>query len=189
MKVGTRRIEAIDGEALHHLVLVVRDLRLAVVAHPGEEVAREVEAVGRAKELVVRGVERDLDVVAEDLLAAVDVDGVVDHAPDGVAHRRQRAADVQEVVAERRRSERASHRRAGSRRDPRDRRSGHPVRRRARGTARRSRRSTGTASIPTGSSGFVAFMTVSMSHAGKPFAGVLRTVSNVSCVTTMSISW
>ena len=78
-----------DGQHLHHLVLVVRDLRLAVVADACEQVAREVEAVGRAQELVVRGVERDLDVVAEDLLAAVDVDRVVDHAADGVAHRRR----------------------------------------------------------------------------------------------------
>src|SRR5439155_10723366 len=52
-------------QPLHHLVLVVRDLRDVVVADARDEVARELETVERAQELVVRGSERELDVVAE----------------------------------------------------------------------------------------------------------------------------
>ena len=102
MNVGSRMQRRDHGEPLHHVVLVVRDLRLVVVAHAREQVARELEPVERAQELVVRAVERDLDLVREHLGALLDLDDVVDDAPHGVAHRRERAADVQEVVAERR---------------------------------------------------------------------------------------
>src|SRR5215212_5704376 len=41
------------GESLHHLVLCVRDLRLVVVAGAGDELARDVERLRGAQELVV----------------------------------------------------------------------------------------------------------------------------------------
>ena len=100
MNVGRRMSDGDHGQPLHHLVLVVRDLRLLVVAHAREQVARELEPVERAQELVVGAVERDLDVVREDLLALLDLDDVVDDAAHRVAHRRERAPDVQQVVAE-----------------------------------------------------------------------------------------
>ena len=89
-----------DGQRLHHLVLVVGDLCLQVVADTIDQIARELEPVEGAQELVVGAVERDFDIVREDLLAFLDLDDVVDDAPDGVAGRRERAADVQQIVAE-----------------------------------------------------------------------------------------
>ena len=53
MNVGTSRHRGDRGEPLRHLVLVVGDLRLEVVAHAAEQVARGLEALGRAQELVV----------------------------------------------------------------------------------------------------------------------------------------
>src|SRR5262245_51045758 len=41
-----------DGQPLHHLVLFVGDLGLMEVTHPGQEIARQVEAVGCAQQLV-----------------------------------------------------------------------------------------------------------------------------------------
>jgi hypothetical protein len=83
---------------LDDLVLVVRDLRLEVVADAGEQVAGQVEHVARAQELVVGAVEGDLDLVREDLGPALDLDHVVDDAANGVPHRRQRPPDVEQVV-------------------------------------------------------------------------------------------
>ena len=88
-------------QPLHHLVLVVRDLRLVVVAHAGDEVAGELEVVGGAQQLVVGVAEVELDVVREDLVA-LELDPVVDDLADRVARRRERAADVQQVVPQRR---------------------------------------------------------------------------------------
>ena len=62
------------GQPFHDLVLVVRDLRLGVVADAGEQVACEVEPVRRAQELVVGRVEGDLDLVGEDLRPVFDLD-------------------------------------------------------------------------------------------------------------------
>ena len=86
------------GQPLHHLVLVVRDLRLVVVAHARDQVARELE-VGGPEQLVVGVAEVELDVVREDLVAA-ELDPVVDDFPDRVPGGRQRAPDVQHVVAQ-----------------------------------------------------------------------------------------
>ena len=87
-------------QPLHHLVLVVGDLRLVVVARAREQVAREVEPVYGAQQFVVDVGEVELDVAREDLLALADVDPAVDHAPDRVARRRHRAPHVQQVVAQ-----------------------------------------------------------------------------------------
>src|SRR6266545_3863518 len=87
-------------ERLHDLVLVVRDLRLEVVANARDQVARELETVECAQELVQRGVERDLDVMRKDLFAVRHLDDVVDDAADRVARRGERAPDVKQVVAQ-----------------------------------------------------------------------------------------
>jgi hypothetical protein len=100
MKVGTSRRAAMTVRVLDDLVLVVRDLRLEVVADAGEQVAGQVEHVARAQELVVGAVEGDLDLVREDLGPALDLDHVVDDAANGVPHRRQRPPDVEQVVTE-----------------------------------------------------------------------------------------
>ena len=47
-----------------------------VVAHTREQVARQLESVERAHELVVRRTESNLDVMREDLLTVLDVDEV-----------------------------------------------------------------------------------------------------------------
>ena len=88
MKVGRRRIEAITVRRFITSFWSFAIFAWLVVADAGEQVAREVEPVGRAQELVVGGVERDLDVVGEDLRPVLDLDRVVDHAAHGVAHRR-----------------------------------------------------------------------------------------------------
>ena len=51
MNVGRSSTEAMTGEPLHHLVLVVRDLRLLVVADAGDEVAGELEPVRARRSL------------------------------------------------------------------------------------------------------------------------------------------
>jgi hypothetical protein len=73
-----------------------------VVAHARKQVARELEAVEGAHQLVVCRVERDLDVVREDLRALLDVDDAVHDAAHRVTGRRERAPDVQQIVAQRR---------------------------------------------------------------------------------------
>src|SRR5919197_1114579 len=76
-----------DGQHLHHLVLIVRDLRLVVVAHAGQEVAGEVETVHGTEELVVDVREVDLDLAREELLALLHVEAPVDDLVDRVARR------------------------------------------------------------------------------------------------------
>ena len=61
MNVGTSRIDAIAVSRFIDLVLVVGDLRLVVVAHAAEQVARGLEAFRRAQELVVGVGEMELD--------------------------------------------------------------------------------------------------------------------------------
>src|SRR5207253_10378024 len=66
-------------EPLHDLVLVVRDLRLVVVADAPEQVAREFEAVEGAQQLVVGVRDVQLDLAREELAGArVELDPVVD---------------------------------------------------------------------------------------------------------------
>ena len=85
-------------QPLHDLVLVVRDLRLVVVADAGEQVAREVEPVDGAQELVVGVRERDLDLAREQLAAAAT--SMRRSTTRWTASRigRERAADVEQVV-------------------------------------------------------------------------------------------
>ena len=132
------------GELLHDVVLVVRDLSLVVVADRGDRVAREVEAVDRAQELVVHLREVELDLAREDLApedaATLEVGPAVDDPADGVARRPERPADVRSPFAGARRS--ASGVAAGptSRRSPRSPRPRRRPRRAGRGSARRPRR-------------------------------------------------
>src|SRR5205823_1592136 len=71
-------------------------------ARAREEVAREIEAIHGAQQLVVDVCEVELDLARQKLLAFADVDPTVDDAPDRVAGRRDRATDVQQVVPQRR---------------------------------------------------------------------------------------
>src|SRR5262245_35800313 len=90
-------------QPLRHLVLIVRNLVLLVVADGGEEVARELERLTRPKQLVEHSAEATLYLVGEDLalqLSFADVDASVHDAPDGVAGRQEGPPDVQEVMAE-----------------------------------------------------------------------------------------
>ena len=70
MNVGTRSSDGDHREALHHLVLVVRDLSLEVVADPRQRVASGVEPFRRAQQLVERAAEGDLDVAGEELTSS-----------------------------------------------------------------------------------------------------------------------
>src|SRR4051794_35936783 len=85
-----------DGEFLRHLVLVVRDLRLEVVAAACEQVARQVEPVDCAEQLVVGVAERNLDLVWQEL-AAFDVDASVDHTMERLARRADGATHTQQL--------------------------------------------------------------------------------------------
>jgi len=86
------------GQPLHHLVLLVRDLRLVVIARAREQVARKVEPVHRSQQLVVDVREVELDLAREQLSAFTDVDAPVDDPPDRVARGRDGAANVEKVV-------------------------------------------------------------------------------------------
>ena len=157
MKVGRSSSEAIDGEPLHHLVLVVRDLRLEVVAHAGDEVARGLEALGRAQELVVGVGEVELDLAREEL-AVVELDAVVDDLVHRVARGGERAADARAGRGGATRCGRGSARPASPRRGPRarrSRRSASSIRSRYRSAISSTRRK---AYMPTGSVGLAGVL-------------------------------
>ena len=78
------------------LALALRDLRLEMVAHPGEQVAGDVELLGDADERVVRVPEELLDLRREELVVT-DLDPAVEDAADGP--RRGHLAVVEEAVA------------------------------------------------------------------------------------------
>src|SRR5262249_13659599 len=103
-------------QPLHDLVLVVGNLRLAVVARAGQEIPREIQPVGRAKQLVVGVAEVQLDVARQQLRAFADVDPAVDDRADRVPRRGERSSDVEQVVPEVR--DPASHLRRRPRLDP-----------------------------------------------------------------------
>ncbi len=86
-------------QALGDFVLVVRDLGLLVVPRACQEVAREVQSVDRAQQLVVDVGEVELDLARKNL-AVFPLDAPVDHPPDGIACWTNSAADAEEVVAE-----------------------------------------------------------------------------------------
>ena len=87
------------GQLLHHVVLLVRDLRLVVVADAGKQVAGELEVVRRPEQLVVGVAEVELDLMGEHL-AVRELDPVVDHLANRVTRGGERAPDVEHVVAE-----------------------------------------------------------------------------------------
>ena len=71
-----------------------------VVADAREQVARQVEAVHRAEELVVDVREVDLDGTGKELVTPLHVEAPVDDAVDRVARGAERPPHVQEVVAQ-----------------------------------------------------------------------------------------
>ena len=85
MNVGSEQHRRDHGQPLHHLVLIVGDLRLVEVAHAREQVAREVQAVGCAQQLVVGVGEVQLDLAREQRDVAVELDPVVEHGAARVA--------------------------------------------------------------------------------------------------------
>src|SRR5256885_14157176 len=89
-----------DREPLHHLVLVVGDLRLVVVTDAADQITGRLQPFAGAQQLVVRGAEVELDLVGEQLLRVVELDSVVDHGSDRVAGRREGATDVEHVVTQ-----------------------------------------------------------------------------------------
>ena len=93
MNVGTSRSEAITVSRFITSFWSFAILRLEVVAHAAERVARGLERFGRAQQLVVGVAERDLD-VAREQLAVVELDAVVDDLAHRVARRGERAADA-----------------------------------------------------------------------------------------------
>ena len=101
MKVGTSRSEAITVSRFITSFWSFEILAWKIVAHAGDEVARGLEAFRGPQQLVVGVGEMDLDVAREDL-DALELDSRVDDHAHRVARGRQRAADAQQVVAERR---------------------------------------------------------------------------------------
>ena len=99
MNVGTSNTDATNGQPSHDLVLVDGDLGPVVIAHAGEQVAREVQAVGRARQFVVGVGESKLDVAREQRDLAVELDAIVEHCTRGVARRREHAAHVEDRSA------------------------------------------------------------------------------------------
>src|SRR5439155_23629688 len=85
-------------QPLDDLVLIVGDLRLAVVARTGEEISGEIEPVGRSKQLVVGITEAQLYVARQQLRSVADVDPTVDDRADRVSRRRKGSPDVEQVV-------------------------------------------------------------------------------------------
>ena len=89
------------GQLLDHLVLVLGDQRLVVVACAREQLTSHVDLLARAEERVVGVRELALDRLREQPVRA-DVEGPVDDAPDCGAGRAHDSAGVDEIVAERR---------------------------------------------------------------------------------------
>jgi hypothetical protein len=88
-----------DGTRTSDRALTLGDLRLVVVADAGEEVACDVQLLGRAHESVVRVGEHPLDLGREEEVLA-DLHAAVEHSPDGRPRRRNGSPAVQELVAE-----------------------------------------------------------------------------------------
>ena len=98
MNVGSSRTDAITVSFFITSFWSLAIFAWQVVPDACDQVARELEALEGAQELVVGAVEGDLDLVREDLLAFLDVDDVVDDPANRVACRGEGAPDVQEVV-------------------------------------------------------------------------------------------
>ena len=86
-------------QLLHDLVLILRDLRLVVVAGARDQVAGDVERLDRMQQLVVGIREAELELPVEELVVA-DVDAAVHDPADRVASRPEGAADLEDVLSE-----------------------------------------------------------------------------------------